>query len=86
MFEIGQFIGMFFASIAIPVVILIILLLVPATKRRPMLAYGATGVLATLFPWVSIGENYGMKFAASILAAIFFFWGYSRARKKIQPA
>lgn len=74
----GNVLGLFIASILVPVLLLIVFRFTPL-RRRPALTYGIAGVLAALTPFVTAAENVFPALIASIMAAFFFAFGYLRA-------
>jgi hypothetical protein len=80
---VGYLVGIFIGIILIPVLILIVCNFIPAAKRKPRAVYGGCGVLTVLLS-VAVIKNSGVALVMSILGALFFFWGYKRAAKKIR--
>jgi hypothetical protein len=72
------------ASIFVPVILLIIFGFTPL-KQKPKIAYGITGALAVLIPFVALlgGDDLVQCVLASALVAGFFWWGYKRAARKL---
>jgi hypothetical protein len=86
--QVGYIVGGFFASILVPVIILIICNFIPAAKRNPKVVYGICGILAVAVAFVSAtgGGDIVSAGIVAVLAALFFFWGYTRAAKKVAAA
>jgi hypothetical protein len=83
--EIGSIIGVFVASILLPVIILIVCNFIPAPKRNPKVVYSICAVLAVAvcFLGASGGGSYIDAVISAGLVVAFFYWGYRRATKKI---
>ena len=87
-FWIGYVLGIFVGSILVPGILALILEFTPL-KRKPGIVYSITGVLATLFPFVTLRGGGGDELPptiAAILAAAFFWWLYKRAVKDLPEA
>jgi hypothetical protein len=83
--QVGNILGIFVASIILPIIVLIVCNFIPTAKRNPKVVYSICGVLAVAVAFISVaggGEALSSAIAA-IFAALFFFWGYKRAAKKI---
>jgi hypothetical protein len=83
--RLGYLTGMFLAIIFIPVVILIVCNFIPAAKRNPKIVYSVCGVLTVLLAFVA-SPNGVIAFIMAALGALFFFWGYTRAAKKLRDS
>jgi galactitol-specific phosphotransferase system IIC component len=86
--QFGYIVGGFFASILLPVIILIVCNFIPAAKRNPKVVYGICAVLAVAVAFVSAsgGGDVFSSIIVAVLAVAFFFWGYTRAAKKVATA
>jgi len=86
--QVGYIIGAFLVSIVLPMGVVIVCNFIPAAKRNPKIVYSVCGVLAVAIAFISVagGGDVLSSAIAAILAALFFFWGYKRAAKKIAPA
>jgi hypothetical protein len=83
--QVGYLIGVFIGIIFIPVLILIVCNFIPAAKRNPKIVYSICGVLTVLLALVA-SPNGGIAFIMAVLGALFFFWGYKRAARKIRDS
>jgi hypothetical protein len=85
--QFGFIVGGFFASILLPVIILIVCNFIPAAKRNPKVVYSICGVLAVGVAFLSTsgGGDVFSSIIVAVLAVAFFFWGYTRAAKKVAP-
>ncbi len=86
--QIGNIIGIFVASIVVPVIVLIVSNFIPAAKRNPKVVYGVCGVLAVAVAFVSAAGSGDIASSAiaAVLAGLLIYWGYTRAAKKIARA
>jgi hypothetical protein len=84
--EVGQFIGTFLAVVIVPVLLMIVLKLIPGTKRNTQLVYMLPGTLAVLISFVPANTSFSTKVLLAILMANLFFWGYRRAIRKAEVA
>jgi hypothetical protein len=83
--EIGSIIGAFMMSILLPIIILIVCNFIPAAKRNPKMVYSICTVLAVAicFLGATAGGSYIDALISAGLAVAFFYWGYTRAAKKV---
>jgi hypothetical protein len=81
---VGFVLGVFLASMFIPVILLIVFGLTPL-KRKPKISHGVAGVLAiaTAFAAAGGGGDPLASVLAAILAAAVFWWGYARAKRRL---
>lgn len=73
----GYLVGTILSSLLIPVVLMIVLKLIPATKHKHGLVYGLCGAIAVATPLITPERPFWA--ASGILAALFLI-GYFRAR------
>jgi hypothetical protein len=81
-------------SIVLPMGVVVVCNYIPAAKGNPKIVYSICGAIAVAMAFTGgLGGNsiglggYRVLTAAiaAILAALFFFWGYKQAARKIAP-
>ena len=83
--EIGYVVGVFLASLVLPVIVLVVCNFIAGAKRNPKIVYGVCVVLAVATCLVSAGGGNGVLDAllAATLSVAFLGWGYVRAARAI---
>lgn len=79
---IGYMIGMIAASLVLPIIVLVVLTLIPATKGKHAVNYGIAGAIAVITPWIALGDQMGLALVASLILAGIFYWQYKRSNAK----
>ena len=83
--QMGYLIGLFLGIIFIPVAIVIVCHFIPAAKRNPRIVYSICAVLTVLLA-LAASPNGVIASIMAVLGALFFFWGYKRAAKKVRDS
>ncbi len=79
---IGYMVGTIAASLVLPVILLVVLKLIPATKGKHAVNYGIAGSIAVITPWIALGDQMGLALVASLILAGIFYWQYKRLSAK----
>lgn len=85
-FSVGMMVGTIAASCVLPIILLVILKLIPATKNKHAINYGIAGAIAAATPWVAFENQIGLALIASLILAGIFYWQYKSASAKSAKA
>lgn len=81
--QFGAFIGSFAISLLFAVVWLLVTLLIPPIRRRPVVSYGVSMAVAFLPTFITMGGPDASNLLAAALCAALLFWQLRRAQAKL---
>jgi hypothetical protein len=83
---IGAFVGAFCASLFVAAIWLIICMIIPPLKRRPVASYGIAMVLGGGLQLIIYGGPDVHNYIAALLVVVILYWQMKRAKAKLAAA